>query len=199
MKLIIPALAALMLAAPAFAQEAPKADKPDFQAHSAERRAEFATDRYAHAVGKFATLEVQLKLTAAQKPLFEKWKAVKLAHVKANTDKFAEFKPLGKDASPIDRRKLQITRLETHLAQLKAETPSFEAFVKSLDKDQIEVLKRASHKPHFGQGRFAEFFQQHRGPFGGPMGGPQGGPRGDRPHHGQHAMMDGEGAMGADD
>lgn len=195
MKFTIPALAAaLVLAAPAaLAQDAtpPQQPKFDFAAHHAE----MCNNLYAHAVGKFAELEVRLKLTSVQKPLFERWKNVKLTDAKARASECSTQQPPARDASIVDIRKTQIARLETRLSTLKAETPSFEALAKSLDTDQIKTLQHSAHEGQMMRARFAERFMDHRGPMGPGMRGP----RGPMQHH---AMMDGpadRGAMGADD
>jgi len=198
MKFTTPALAAaLFLAAPAaLAQDAPqppKADKADWAARMNERHAEMCNNHYAHAVGRFAELEVRLKLTSVQKPLFERWKNVKLTAVKANSAKCEEMKPLDRDASIIDHRKRQIAMLETRLTDLKAETPALEALVKSLDTNQAETLKRAGHEQRMMRMRMAERFMDHRGAMmrGGMHGGP--GMMGDHPMRGDRP------AQGTDD
>lgn len=179
--------AALFLAAPAaLAQDAPqppKADKTDWAARMNERHAEMCSNHYAHAVGKFAELEVRLKLTSVQKPLFERWKNVKLTAVKANSQKCEDMKPLGRDASILDHRKRQIAMLETRLADLKAETPALEALVKSLDANQVNTLKRMGHDQRMMRMHMAERFMDHRGPMMRGMG-PMGGMPGDRPMRG---------------
>ncbi|GAA0548355.1 hypothetical protein FHS83_000982 [Rhizomicrobium palustre] len=191
MKFTIPALAAtLLLSSAAFAQDAAPPKGPDFAA----RHTEMCQGHYAHAVGKLAELEVRLKLTSMQKPLFERWKNVKLANAKANSAKCADMKmPVpGERPSLLEMRQRHIAMLESRLADMKAETPSLEAFVKSLDEAQVKILTREAHE---ARGRFFE----HRGPMGhGPMGqGPMGMMNG--PHHPQHAMLDGGMPMGADD
>lgn len=142
----LPILAALALTG-ALAQDAPQAPKHHGMQMSADDMAkhhgEMCTDFYARAVGKLATLEVRLNLTAAQKQAFERWKQVKLTHAKDHAAKCADFTPPGRDASIIELRKLQIARAEQRLANLKAETPALEALVKVLSPEQQEILKRA--------------------------------------------------------
>ena len=144
----LPILAALALTgSAALAQDAPQSPKHHGMQMSADDMAkhhgEMCTDFYARAVGKLATLEVRLNLTAAQKQAFERWKQVKLADAKDHAAKCADFTPPGRDASIMDLRKLQIARAEQHLANLKAETPALEALVNVLIPEQQEVLKRA--------------------------------------------------------
>lgn len=197
MKLVIPALAALMLAAPALAQDAPPAAKPDRAARFAEHHAQMCENLYAHAVGKYAELEVKLNLTPTQKPLFERWKNIRLAAAKDHSVQCADMKPMDRQASIVDHQKRQIAMLETRLADLKAQTPALEALSASLDKSQAETLARAGREGAMMRARFAERFFEHRGPHmpgKGPrsamMDGPMGGPM-DRP--------DGAPGMGADD
>jgi hypothetical protein len=89
-----------------------------------------------------------------------------------------------REASIVERRKLQIAMLETHLADLKAEQPALEALAGSLDKDQQETLKRAGHEANMMRMHFGERMMDRRGH--GPMDGPMGGPMGEHsgPDHG---------------
>ena len=135
----LPVLGFLALSTAALAEQAPPPPAPDMAA----LHAKMCNNRYAEAVGKLASLEVRLELTAAQKSAFERWKNVKLNNVKAATAKCADAMPLGRDASITDLRQRQITHLEARLAALKAETPALEALVKVLSPEQQEVLKRA--------------------------------------------------------
>lgn len=153
---LMPVLASIALAAPALAQDA-AAPKPDMAKHHAE----MCNTMYARAVGKLATLEVELKLTAAQKPLFERWKSVKLESAKAHSDKCATMKMPDHDISIIEGLKFETKMLEARLAELKAETPSLEALVNALDKDQQEIFKRAAlHAMHARAGMFEHFFER---------------------------------------
>jgi hypothetical protein len=112
----------------------------------AKHHAEMCTGLYAHAVGKMAELEVRLALSAPQKPLFERWKAVKLASVKARIEQCGKMQMPGPDANLMDGVKLETRMLEARLADLKAETPSLEALVNALSGEQQKVLERAAHK-----------------------------------------------------
>jgi hypothetical protein len=163
LRLALPLLAALV--APAFAQDAqaPR-NMPMSQDDMAKFHDRMCTNHYAHAVGGLAALEVELKLTSAQKPLFERWKSVKLAHAKDASAKCAEMKmPPDRNVSIVDARKRQITRLEAHLANLKAEMPSLEALVNALDKDQQQVLRRAGRMAMEHHMNMAERFFERRG------------------------------------
>lgn len=155
-----PLLAALALSAPAFAQDA---RAPQSQDDMARHHGQMCTNHYARAVGGLAALEVELKLTSAQKPLFERWKNVKLANAKSVSAKCTEMKmPPDHNLSIIEARKLQIAMLESRLADLKAETPALEALVNSLDSDQQETLKRAGIFAMHHRMEMAERFMDRR-------------------------------------
>lgn len=157
----------LALAAPAMAaQDAPP--PPDHSAMMAKHHAERCSNHYAHAVGKFAELEVRLTLSANQKAPFERWKEIRLKQAKAKSADCAEFKPLGRDASILDMREREITHLEKRLASLKAETPALEALVKVLTPEQQIILKRAAHDGGRGKMGMMHGFGAMRGH--GPMG-----------------------------
>lgn len=102
--IMLPAvLAAALMAPAALAQAAPlpggpgqnagpmggKAiSKEEMQKHHAQMCMGF----YAHEVGALAETEARLQLTAKQKPLFDKWKTVKLSSAKAMSDACAAQK-----------------------------------------------------------------------------------------------------------
>jgi hypothetical protein len=112
----------------------------------AKHRLEMCDGLYARAVGKLAELEVKLALTSTQKPLFERWKSVRLASVKTHAEKCAKFEFPGPDASILDGVKLETRMLETRLADLKAETPALEALVKALNPEEQKTLQRAARR-----------------------------------------------------
>src|ERR1043166_7834515 len=79
---VIPALASLALTATvALAQMPPGPGgrganrTPPTAEQMAARRAQFCTDMQARQAARFTYIEERLKLTAAQKPLFDRWKA----------------------------------------------------------------------------------------------------------------------------
>jgi len=194
MKFTIAALTAMALAAPlAFAQDMPppghKADKGDWKA--ARHHGEMCDGLYAHAVGKLAELEVKLKLTSIQTPLFERWKSVKLNAVKDHTAKCATMMPPDRDGSILERRKMQIAMLEAHLADMKAEQPALEALVGSLDTPQQETLTRAGHEANMMRMHFGDRMMERKGHMGVGMGGPKDGPMHDRDMHDKPGHPDG--------
>jgi len=176
MKFVLAALAAVAMAAPmALAQDLPPGHPGmggDWKAEHARHHGEMCNNLYAHAVGKLAELDVQLKLTSVQKPLFERWKNVKLTAVKAHAAKCATMTPPAGEVSLIERQKLKIAMLEAHLADMKAEQPALEALIGSLDKDQQETLKRAGREAAMMRMHFGERMMEHRGPMGVHRGGP---------------------------
>lgn len=181
----VPLLAALAISAPALAQNAPA---PQRMKPSPEMMAKFhdrmCTDHYAHAVGGLAALEVELKLTPAQKPLFERWKDVKLASAKAASAKCADMKiPPDRNVSIVEFHKHQIAMLETRLADLKAETPALDALVNALDEDQQTVLRHAGMRAmHDHMGMMGRFMDHRMGRRMDQRGGPMmGRPMGDMP------------------
>ncbi|MGB8602237.1 MAG: hypothetical protein WCD42_08585 [Rhizomicrobium sp.] len=157
--------------------------KEDMQKHHAQMCSGF----YAHEVGALAELEVRLQLTAKQKPLFEKWKTVKLSAAKAHSETCLSMKgpdlpppDAGKGAkppvpSPVEGLKHEMQGLQDKLTEIKAELPALEALAASLSDDQKLAL------------------EPHHGPRG-PMGGPQG-PH-DGPHDGGHDGPHGGSEMG---
>lgn len=179
LKFVVPVLAGLAFAGSALAQDAPQGPMPNRMQMSADdmskHHADMCANMYAGAVGKMAALEVKLKLTAAQKPLFERWKKVRLESAKSHADKCGTMKMPGRDMTIMDGLKLETTMLEARLADLKAETPALGALVDSLDKDQQETLKRAALRAmHDRMGMMHGFMDRHDGMRGhgrgmGPM------------------------------
>jgi hypothetical protein len=156
-RFIVPVLASMVLAAPALANDV--AAPP---ANMAKHHGEMCNNLYARAVGKLAALDVQLKLTPAQKPLYERWKNVKLASVKARSEKCAGMKMPAREMSIMDGLKLETAMLEARLADLKAEAPALEALVNSLDKDQQVTFKRAALRAMHERASFVERFFDRR-------------------------------------
>lgn len=169
----LPVLAALTLAAPAFAQDAPpppaKAGKPNAEFRAA-RHAEHCTNIYAGAVGKLAALEVKLNLTASQKSLFARWQKVKLENAKKHAEKCTAMTPPAGKPSIMERFDRRTAMMEARLAELKAEKPSLEALVGALSPEQQNVLARAAD--HDRMGKMGHGMGRHdgKGPHGRGMG-----------------------------
>ena len=133
-------LAAVLLAAgTALAQTPPAAapdkghpDKAEMQRHFAE----ICKDRAARATGELAFLETKLALTDPQKPLFERWKKIKLAAAKAVD---CTPPPQG-EPSIVDSLKREEKMLRQRLDELKAELPALEALAASLSDEQKHAI-----------------------------------------------------------
>jgi hypothetical protein len=163
-RIVIPFIASLALcASAAMAQDAPTPPSAPVAKHMghgpwhmnkenwAEHHAQRCSDFYAHAVGGLAYLETRLALTDNQKPLFERWKHVKLESAKAHADECGTMMPRDMDASIIDRLKMHEKMMKSRLADLQAQMPSLEALVASLSDEQKHVLER-THDMFGGRG-----------------------------------------------
>jgi LTXXQ motif family protein len=177
-KTFVPFLAALALSASAaLAQDAPTppAQGPMMRMHHFDKadmekfHARMCSDHYARAVGQMAYLETKLALTDVQKPLFNRWKNIRLAAAKSHSANCATMQRPGPDASIMEHVDRETAMLERRLADLKAERPALETLVKSLTPDQQNELKRAAM--HARHERFAMMDRMH----------------------GDHGMMGGEG------
>lgn len=155
---------------------APMADRPDMK-DMAERRAALCGEIGARAAGRLAYLEARLDLTAAQKPLFERWKDVRLTAAqriaqKCDSAPKKDMAMRGEPRSPVERLAREEEMLKNRLAEIGAERPALAALYGSLTDEQ---------KAKFAPGRMA---MMGRGPMHGRMGGmrhrmpPPGGPEG---------------------
>jgi len=181
-----PVLAALTLAAPAFAQDAPpppaKAAKPNGEWRAAHH-AEHCTNIYAGAVGKLAALEVKLTLTASQKPLYARWQKVMLENAKKHADKCTAMTPPADKPSIMEGFDRRTAMMEDRLAALKAEKPSLQALVESLSPEQQKIFARAAaHAMHDRMGKMGR--HDGMGPHGPGMGPGKGMGPGDGPGNG---------------
>jgi hypothetical protein len=149
-----------------------KAEMEKFHARLCER----ITPR---AIGRLAELEASLNPTAKQKPLFERWKTVKLTEAKNFAAACAAMKGPERDAGeknpplPSARLKLQEKFLADRLAAVKAELPALEALEAGLTDEQKQSFARLRHEGFFGRmdgGRMGG--AMHHGPHDGMRGGP---------------------------
>ncbi|MGA7674032.1 MAG: Spy/CpxP family protein refolding chaperone [Rhizomicrobium sp.] len=177
-RIIVPFFASLALcASAAMAQDAPPAppapaagqtghgpwhmNKEDMAKHHAQ----MCSDFYARAVGKLAYLETKLALTGAQKPAFDRWKAVVLSSVKARADECATAKMPDRNASVVEVAKLKVQRMKTRLADLQAQMPALESLAGSLNQEQTHIFDhaaRAEMMEHM-RGMHERGFDMHRG------------------------------------
>jgi hypothetical protein len=113
----------------------------------------------AQEVGKLATLEVRLNLSAKQKPLFEKWKTVKLAAAKARAKACGERKPpepftaTMKASDAVACLKADESHLEDRLGEIRTELPALAALAVSLDEEQKAALMPMGMGPDHPWGR----------------------------------------------
>ena len=160
-RIIVPFIASLALCATAALAQTPPPDaqapgsdhgamaghwnKEDMEKHHAQ----MCTDLFPHAVGEIAYLQTKLALSDVQKPLFEHWKSIKLAAVKARTADCGDMKMPRMDGDIVGHLKLEEKMLKTRLADLQAEMPAMEALAASLNAEQKETLERAGmHAMH---------------------------------------------------
>jgi hypothetical protein len=152
-------LATICFASVAAAQPAPPPNggpMPD-KAEMARHAAQMCLDHKARATGEMAYLEAKLVLNDKQKPLFERWKSIKLKA--ANTETCPQ--PPEGEPSLIDQMRQEEKMLRTHLDTLKAELPALEALYASLTDDQ----KKAFHPGPRGMGA-PDRMGPHTGGFG---------------------------------
>jgi len=153
-------------------------------ADMAARVKQMCQDGLARETGQLAYLETRLEITAAERPLFDRWKGAKLAIAQRHADTCAQ-RPLPQRRtegqasstmsrpampSPADMMTREEDRLKQRLADIDAERPSLEALCNSLSQGQKMELLRASRDRMDGPGR--HMFADARGPRGpmGPMG-----------------------------
>lgn len=116
-------------------------------ADMAARMKRMCEDRYAREVGRMAYVETRLDLSQAQRPLFARWKQVKLDIAKRRGDDCAQrmAREDGGMSSPIERMSREADMLKKRLADLDAERPALAALYGALTPEQREELS-----PHRG-------------------------------------------------
>jgi len=183
-KALLPMVASLLFCAAAIAalivtnakaQPSPAQAKPVMMAMAgppgmAERRAAMCGDIGARAAGRLAYLEARLDLTAAQTPLFARWKQVRLAAAHEMQDKCETRRTAGRaDRSPVARLAREEARLKQRLADISAERPALDALYSHLTAEQKTRFSRGAM--HFM--RPAMMMRRRGGPMGNPpMGSP---------------------------
>jgi hypothetical protein len=147
---------------------------PDAQERAA-RHKQMCQDQFAHAAGEVAYLGARLSLTAAQEPLFERWKTAKLDIARRGAADCATREIPARDAaarpSLLDGMARESDMLKRRLAELEAERPALTAFYNSLTATQKDAMAQPGTRMAIG----------HMGgpvPMGGsgPMRGPGGPP-----------------------
>jgi hypothetical protein len=153
----------------------------------AERRAQLCKDMYAHKVGEMAFLETKLTLTAAQAPLFTRWKDASLDIAKRHAgDCTTRERPAHAErASIVDRMAMEEKLLKLRLADIDAERPALAALYGALTPAQKEEfgegdMRRMAGRMHMMMGMMDRPHPPEMGPPGehGPDGdhGPDGPP-----------------------
>ena len=124
-------------------------------ADMAEMHKKMCGEHFAKGAARRAYLEARLDLTAAQKPLFDKWAQALAAN--AQTRRASCLTMMPKDGAPptiLERQARMEKRLAEHEKALKAALPSLEALYQALTPDQRKVLDhmhgRMGHHPMAG-------------------------------------------------
>jgi hypothetical protein len=167
----------------------------------AARMKQMCNDGYARQTAQLAYLETSLQLTAAERPLFERWKDAKLNIAHRLADSCAQrtatrgARPDRQQRNvqgradrvrpgPADQMAREEDRLKERLADLQTERPALEAFYNALSPAQKMQLTRdgMARGGMEGRGRDGMMMRHHmfadaRGPRG-PM---DGGRMGERP------------------
>lgn len=103
----------------------------------AGRTRNVCTDRYTRVAGRLVSLETQLKIAAAQRPLLENWRnAVLHNEQKRRTDCLAHRRRADENVSVVERSVTMQRRLEERLAALRLEEPPLEVLYRSLTPAQ---------------------------------------------------------------
>lgn len=103
----------------------------------AARPANFCTDRYARIAGRLISIEAQLKVAAAQRPLLANWRnAVLHNEQRRRTDCLTHGHRAMGNVSVVERSARMQEQLEERLAALRLEEPSLEILYQSLTPAQ---------------------------------------------------------------
>jgi hypothetical protein len=128
--------------------------------------AEMCQDREAAAAARLAYLEAKLKPTAAQKPLFDKWRQALLdSAAKEKAACLSVTPPAGGPPSIVEREAHLQAMLSAKLQGLQNSHAALQALYDSLTPAQREILDRPHHGRH---GKGGEGWGMHGGY--GPMG-----------------------------
>lgn len=162
MRIVLPLIAALALStSAAMAADTAAMRPPMHKQWMQQRHARWCENLYPRAVGKIAYLEAKLKLTSQQKPLFERWKSVRLASVKAHAKQCSSMTPPGPGI--MAKLNLEQRMLEARLSDIKAERPSLKALVASLSDNQQRILEREAMKARHHRFDMMRHGFHHRG------------------------------------
>lgn len=118
--------------------------RPAAQSAINARIRQMCEDGYARQAAALAYAEAKLSLTAAEQPLFERWKQVRLDNARRRSGECTtRMRPMN-DRMPtvIDRMARRETMLKQRLAAIEAERPALEAFYNSLSAEQKHEFGR---------------------------------------------------------
>jgi hypothetical protein len=162
-RIVIPALAIALTASAAIAQ-LPRDRVLPIAANPGPRTAQFCDDMKARQAARFTFIEERLKLTPAQKPLFDRWKTATesvAAEREANCGKARAARDAGTRHSLTERNNRMEERLKTRLANLEKTRGPQEALYNALSDDQKKLFARGA-----GRGGFGMRQARMRGPMG---------------------------------
>ncbi len=161
LKHLIPALTAVALTSTIALAQTPPANAqrganrtPPTAEQMAERQAQMCADRAARAAAQFTYLEQRLQLTAAQKPLFDRWKtAVQSDRAAAQANCTTPRTTTDRQRPTLPERNAQLEEsLKARLASLEKTRPSEEALYNALTDQQKQVFERRGSRSAFGTG-----------------------------------------------
>ena len=105
-------------------------------------------DRYAREAGRMAYLDARLKLTAAQQPLFVRWKEAALDIAKRRGADCSQrvTQRDRKERNVVERMGREEEMLKQRIADLDAERPALSALYGALSPEQREALSPGRHR-----------------------------------------------------
>jgi hypothetical protein len=155
-RLVIPALAVALTASAAIAQlpgDGAHERVLPVAANPGPRAAQFCDDMKARQAARFTFIEERLKLTTAQKPLFDRWKSAVESVAADRQANCGKARPGGEAAarpSLPERNTRMEERLKTRLADLEKTRGPQEALYNALSEDQKTLFERGQTRGRFG-------------------------------------------------
>jgi hypothetical protein len=147
-------------AAPAVDGGKPLPERRPSTAEMASLHEQMCQNDYAHEVGQMAYLEARLELGAAQRPLFNRWKTVRLDIARRDLAYCSTTTlpaPTAGRPTPAEAMAREEEALKRRLADLADERPVLNALYNSLNAGQREAL---IHPDNFSMG--ARMMGRHR-------------------------------------
>jgi hypothetical protein len=165
-KHVIPALAAIVLSASAALAQMPPAGQgpgprganrtPPTAEQQTQRLAQRCADIAARGAAQFTYIEERLKLTAQQKPLFDRWKAAvqsERAPAQANCTTPRPAPSANAQRPTLPERNARMEQaLKDRLATLQKIRPAQEALYNALSAEQKQVFESRSGRGGLGMG-----------------------------------------------